>query len=357
MRQISVAVVYPIPFGSEGSFGGGERFAFELTRALARRCNARLVTIGASRRREMHDGVRIDTYRALWKPQPNNPLSLQFLRSLKDVDVIHCTSYSTLLTDLALLWGRTLGKRTFITDIGGGGYTTLARIFNVSRLATGLLPLSQFAAAQFTNHHTPSKVICGGVDTEHFSPDGVTARSGVVYVGRILPHKGLHTLIEAVPADVPLTLVGRPMHREYFATLKQLAEGRNVRFVTDAGDNRVLEELRRAAVAVQPAGLHDYYGNFNTASELWGLAVVEAMACGAPVVCTKVGAYPEVVEDGVSGVLVEPDNPQALGGAITGLLEDPARSARIGAAGRKRVCEMFTWDAVASRCLEAYAAA
>jgi glycosyltransferase involved in cell wall biosynthesis len=147
------------------------------------------------------------------------------------------------------------------------------------------------------------------------------------------------------------------MHKEYFAVLRKLAEGRNAEFVIDADDARVVDELRSAAVAVQPAGLHDYYGNFNTASELWGLSVVEAMACATPVVCTNIGAYPEVVEDGVSGIIVAPDNPRELGAAIRELLDDPQLAARIGSAARTRVTEKFTWDAVATRCLEAYEAA
>jgi len=357
VRRTKVAVVYPIPFGAEGSFGGGERFAFELTRALGRQCEARLVTIGSSHRRRVMNEVRVDTYRALCRPQVNNPLSFRFLQSLVDVDIIHCTSYSTLLTDFSLLWSRLSGKRAFITDIGGGGYTTLARLFNISRLASGILPLSNFASSQFKNPRARRTVICGGVDTDHFSPDNDAARNGVVYVGRLVPHKGIHDLIEAVPAEIELTLVGRPLHEDYFAVLRKLARDRNVKFVTDADDAQVVEILRAARVAVQPAGLRDYYGHFNNASELWGLSVVEAMACATPVVCTDVGAYPEVVEDGVSGIVVAPDNPAELGAAIRKLLDNPGLAARIGAAARTQVTEKFTWDAVASRCLQAYEAA
>jgi starch synthase len=96
------------------------------------------------------------------------------------------------------------------------------------------------------------------------------------------------------------------------------------------------------------------YGSETRVPELLGLALLEAMACGAPSVCTAVASLPEIVEDGVTGYVVPPNDPTALRAAIRCILDDPARAARMGEAARMRVLDKFTWPAVVRRCLDAY---
>jgi glycosyltransferase involved in cell wall biosynthesis len=78
--------------------------------------------------------------------------------------------------------------------------------------------------------------------------------------------------------------------------------------------------------------------------EGFGLTVLEAMAMARPVVATAVGGHPGIVRDGIDGVLVPPDDPGALATAVTGLLADPGRRARLGSAGRARALEEFPID-------------
>jgi glycogen synthase len=84
------------------------------------------------------------------------------------------------------------------------------------------------------------------------------------------------------------------------------------------------------------------------------LVVLEGWRSGRPVVATVRGGPPEIVTDGVDGVLVDPQDTPALAGAVLGLLDDPERADRIGAAGRRRV-EDFTWERVVDRYEELYA--
>jgi glycosyltransferase involved in cell wall biosynthesis len=89
-----------------------------------------------------------------------------------------------------------------------------------------------------------------------------------------------------------------------------------------------------------------------TLREAFGLAFLEAMAFGLPVVATAVGAIPEIVADGETGLLVPPRDPAALAAACAALLDDPSRARRLGEAGRARVTERFGWGVVAARILE-----
>jgi starch synthase len=88
--------------------------------------------------------------------------------------------------------------------------------------------------------------------------------------------------------------------------------------------------------------------------ELLGQTLLEGMACEAPAVCTRVASLPEVVEDGVSGIVVPPNEPSALGETLAWLHRHPQDGAAMGRAGRRRVLDRFTWPVVVHRCLDAY---
>jgi starch synthase len=105
---------------------------------------------------------------------------------------------------------------------------------------------------------------------------------------------------------------------------------------------------------VLPSVYRDREGRETLVPELLGQTLLEAMACGTPVVCTRVASLPEVVEDGVSGIIVPPNDPPALGAAIRWLRDHPVEAGRMGTAGRARVLERFTWDRVVRQCLAIY---
>ena len=198
-------------------------------------------------------------------------------------------------------------------------------------------------------------MIFGGVDTERFSP-GSAAEDSVLFVGRILPHKGIHDLISAVDPAVPLRIVGQPMDPAYLESLKELARGKQVTFVHDADDAALVAEYRRAACVVLPSVYKTPDGRTTQIPELLGQTLLEAMACGRPVICTEVASMPEVVVHLQNGFVVPPGNPRALAQAIDVVRADRAAAETMGRAGRERVLERFRWEQVVDRCLEAYAA-
>lgn len=352
-----VALVYPIPYGEDGLFGGGERYAIELATAMARSVDTVLVTTGRERRSLQRGALSVEVYPwiTLLRGRRQNPLALGFLESLRGVDVIHCLSYRTVLTDLSLLFARLTGKTAFITDVGGGGDLTLARLFDVTRWAHALLPISERAAREFPGGQRARHVIYAGVDVDRYRPGPEPRDRRVLFVGRLLPHKGINYLIEAVDATIPLTVAGRPYHPEYYRLLRQLAHGKDVTFITDAGDEDVLRLYRTSAVSVLPSVYHTIDGGYAPVPELLGFTLMEAMACATPVICTETGSLPEVVTDGVDGFVVPPNHPEALRERIAALLDDPIRARAIGEQARQTIARRFTWPGVVNRCLSAYA--
>jgi phosphatidylinositol alpha-mannosyltransferase len=89
--------------------------------------------------------------------------------------------------------------------------------------------------------------------------------------------------------------------------------------------------------------------------ESFGMVLLEAMASGAPVVASDIEGYHEVVDDGVQGVLVRAEDPDALASALVSLLRDPARRRTMSDAGREKA-QRYSWRVVAARVLEYYAA-
>ena len=335
--------------------GGGERYPTELSRAMSRYVPTTLVSFGARAVVRKDGNLTLKIYPALRYVDGKrvNPLSLRFLPDLAVARVVHCHQYQTIVTNLAVLAGWLLRKRSFVTDHGGGG-RNYARRLRIDERLTGFLPVSRFSAGLFPGLAAKSTPIGSGVDPDFFRPASVERQRSVLYVGRILPHKGIDYLIRAVRPDTPLRVVGRVYDDGYFAHLLRLAEGKRVAFVTDATDQDLVQEYSRATVSVLPSVYVTWDGVPRRMPELLGITLLESMACETPVVCTEVGGMPEAVEEGVTGFVVPPNDPDALADRLYRLLDDPTRARAMGKAGRQQVLDRWTWDHVARRCLRAY---
>jgi starch synthase len=207
------------------------------------------------------------------------------------------------------------------------------------------------------------KVIRNGIDTAEYTPDpgadvlqryGVDpARPAVIFVGRITRQKGLPVLLRAAahldPAAQLVLCAGQPDTEDLAAEVTELvndlrAARSGVIWLTGMLPKReVIQLLSHAAVFACPS-LYEPLGIVN----------LEAMACGTAVAGSRVGGIPEVVADGETGLLVPPDDPAALAGALNALVCDPALAAEMGAKGRKRVVADFGWPAIAAQTAALY---
>jgi glycosyltransferase involved in cell wall biosynthesis len=227
----------------------------------------------------------------------------------------------------------------------------------------------------FPHHADRCHTVFNGVDADLFHPPaahvGYSSQDLIVYLGRLSPEKGIHVLLDAfekvltVRPSARLELIGatyvapidfivsvnrdpvvRKLSRFYGKESyeeflqRRMRKGLATR-VTCAGDlahEDVADHLRLATLLVAPS-----------LSETFGLPVAEAMATALPVVASRTGALPELIEDQKTGLLVNCDDPTALAQAILRLLEDRRSAQELGLAARQRVLRFFTWDKSAEK--------
>jgi len=235
-----------------------------------------------------------------------------------------------------------------------------------------ILACSRFVAQEIRRLYPAAAARChelyNGVDDRFLQvASDPAASSNVLFVGRLCPEKGVHVLLSAMGRVSPrhpqasLSLVG-PLD----VSPKDFVDphGRDPMFngLTQyyGQPEAYYDLLRRQASALHGrATLHGRVANSEVGSHyakagifvfpsLWhepfGIPVIEAMAAGLPVVATRGGALPEVVVDGETGILVDRGDTDGLAAAIETLLGNPDLRARMGAAGRRRVQQLFTWD-------------
>ncbi|MFA5193511.1 MAG: glycosyltransferase, partial [Verrucomicrobiia bacterium] len=177
----------------------------------------------------------------------------------------------------------------------------------------------------------------------HPEPAAQDPQPTVVFVGRLVAEKDPMNLLEAlrlVAARLPqaqFEIIGNgPFKLEMEARIQSSSLESNIKLLPATADIR--PALRRAWVFVLPS-----------ASEASPNAIIEAMAMGLPVVATRVGGIPELVVDGITGLLVEPHNPASLAEAIVTLLTDETRRRQMGERGRQRILSHHSIQSMVSQ--------
>jgi len=223
------------------------------------------------------------------------------------------------------------------------------------------------------------ETVYNGVDADAFRPTSAGAPvddQRVLFVGRGSPEKGIDTLLDALESL-------RKRHPEAHLEMIGGVGAAPARYVADISDDPAVRELaplfgpvykerietRAASLgpgAVSIAGPTDHAEVVRAYQEsavfvfpsLWGepfgIPLVEAMACGLPVVASRGGGIPEIVEDGRTGLLFPRGDAAGLCQALDRLLSDPALRQRMGEAGRRRAEERFGWDRIAGELLGVY---
>lgn len=202
-------------------------------------------------------------------------------------------------------------------------------------------------------------VVPNGVDPTRLTPvDGADWRRQhglegaplLTTISRLVPRKGIDTVLEALPKiaeavpGVRYVVGGSGPDRSRLESLcRECGVGDHVKFVGRVPDGELNAAFSAADLFVMPARSDppDVEG--------FGLVFLEANACGTAVVGARAGGVPDAIVPGVTGELVEPDDPAQLADVVAGLLNDPKRTQALAAAGRQRVVDACNWDVVADQ--------
>jgi phosphatidylinositol alpha-mannosyltransferase len=274
-------------------------------------------------------------------------------RLLRDVpfDILHL--HEPLIPSasmLALVFSRCASLATFHAAREGGalGYRLARPLLAPLARKIDLRAVVSPAARDLVSRYFPGdyRVLPTGVDTSIFRPSGATLEGleadafNLVFVGRAEPRKGLEVLLRALPLvrevhpEVRLLVVGVDRPR---------SAGEGTEWLGRLPDELIPAAYRSARIMISPA----------LGMESFGIVLIEAMACGVPVVASDIPGYRAVLEDGVQGALFPPGDHLALANVLLRLIGDGEERERMAAAARARA-ERFSWDNLVEDVEEAY---
>jgi glycosyltransferase involved in cell wall biosynthesis len=229
--------------------------------------------------------------------------------------------------------------------------------------ATLTVTISKYSRRKITQLYgvdeTKIRIVPNGVDTQRFKPSkshesikhqtGIDNKLCVLFVGRLIPRKGLHYLVEAAKQIVKefsqtmFLIVGDgPLRNHLISYLDKLNLSSNFVFLGDVSEKALPALYNCADVFVLPS-----------IQEGQGIALLEAQATGKPIVAFDVGGVREAVLDKETALLVKPDS-RELAGALMKLLVNWSLREKMGHRGREFVVDRFSWDVCAQKMLQVY---
>jgi glycosyltransferase involved in cell wall biosynthesis len=233
-----------------------------------------------------------------------------------------------------------------------------------ARKATLVVTISKYSVKKIHQYYNVDaakiRIVPNGVDTERFRPEGncsetrqrigAAERQVVLFVGRLIPRKGLIYLVEAAKQvmkerrDALFVLVGNgPLRNSLEADVAAAGLAGNFLFLGDVSEKTLTELYHCCTVFALPS-----------IQEGQGIVLLEAQASGKPVVAFNVSGVAEAVRNGETGLLVKTADSVAMAEALLKLLADRALREKMGLAGRAFVCRELSWDVTAKKLLSVY---
>ncbi len=344
--------------------GGLERYLFEVTtRFDTEKWSAIVLTTGVGKELTVEKVGEVALYRLpISFTVSNTPFSfswfLQVKKLLKELnpDLINVHMPVPGLGDVVTLLKKrstplvvtyhtnSMKKGYFLLDLIVGLYESIPLRFLLWR-AHHIVCVSDSVREDFLSRYKhKSSTITPGVDTVRFIPDATKRKEGnilfVAGLGAKDEHKGLDILFNAfvlVKKKVPeaqLTIVGDGDKREWYERrTRELGIDDAVRFTGYLDGAALVEEFQKASLFALP-----------TKNESFGMVIAEAMATGLPVVSTRVGGVPLLVDHGTTGLLTEPGRVKVFASALIDLLQDKKKREGYGVKGMEKVSTLYSWE-------------
>lgn len=350
MKILIAASYYP------PAIGGLERYAAEMAK-VAQKANYEVVVICSGETKaitkEVSAGVSIYRIPTAFKLL-NTPINLRWYRMIKDIlvdeapDIINVHMPVPYLSDLVILASKripsivtyhsgSMKKRNFVAD-------KLIDIYErfllpiVLRKADRVICSSEFVRHTFLKKYLSKSVsISPGVDISEFTRRSVDPIDNkVIFIGNFsYGWKGLEYLIDAIKI-LPLTHLVVVGHGDPVESPRTV-------FLGMLRGRELVREIQSSKILVLPSVSN---------SESFGMVLIEAMACGVPVIGSNVGGIPDTIRDQEDGLLVEPRSVGSLAAAITQIIDDPLLATRLSEAAYEKVVNHYTWQVQGAKYLE-----
>lgn len=201
-------------------------------------------------------------------------------------------------------------------------------------------------------HNEKILVVPNGINEDILQIQRQNQKNGkikLLFIGRLVPQKGIDVLIKSIKNinsiyNIELNIIGEgKQKKEYFQLAKMLKISNFINFIGFTTEYTKIKYLMESDILIVPSR-----------SESFGITVVEGMSAELPVIGSAVGGIPELINHNKTGILVPPNNVQALANAIIDLIDNPDKRDRLGKAAKKFAKNNFTWRKRADRVEEIY---
>lgn len=372
------------------NIGGVASHVYELSKALCKqKIDVTLVTANRWNDEDIYqfelDGIKVVAFKYLGGSTAMNKILkikmvikiLLYIRSCdKQFDLFHWHGMFTVDGYVVLLLKKIFGVKNvwtnhtsyYLEDYQQGKYKKLNRLLSIpDQIIAPSMELCNKSWQKVTFNKENTHYIYNGVDNDKFRPQeknrlllkklGINENDKVILCTRRLEDKcGVRYLVQAMPmilkktSSVKLIIVGDyngPRERSDKEFIKQYIY-----------HNKLKENVLLLG-RVDNAKLPDYYSIADISvlpslMEAVSISGLESISSGVPLVGTKVGGIPEIIKDGVTGCLCEPQNSYDLADKINYILEDENRLAQMAEAARKYAIEKFSWDKIAKKTIKVY---
>jgi glycosyltransferase involved in cell wall biosynthesis len=345
--------------------GGLENYAYHIAKGLEDKYDWEIVVI-TSNHEEKKDRIEklnnIKIYKlSKWFKISNTPINPMWYLQIKNIikkekpNVINAHTPVPFISDITARvcndipfivtyhTGSMIFKGKLLVDLLIRFYESFILKVTLKK-AKKIICSSDFVRLGFLKDYANRTItITHGVDLNRFKHKISNFKNKILFVGnlkKVEKYKGLEYLLSAVNIitknikDVKLTIVGEGDCIIYYKKLcKDLEIERNVEFKGILYNKNLVEEYQKTNVFVSPS-------LFDSCP----LVLLEAMACKKPVIGTKIGGIPYVIDDEKNGLLVPPKNPEALAKAIIKILKNPKLAKKMGRNGYMNIMDNFTWN-------------
>jgi glycosyltransferase involved in cell wall biosynthesis len=342
---------------NENHFGGGESYPWRIFKALSKKTDVLYCVSSSLGKMPEHDGTELIDAHFLNLPpflNTHNPLpkfaglkKMKAILTRNDIDIVHLHNLRTVSTALWLFISKLNNRGKYKVILSDHGARLLPFPGLLTRFVDYYAPVSSFSAKVLNSYHKkPTFLIPPIIPAEFFrEAQGEKKDIDLLIYGRIAPWKRqdlalkvVEELVKSGNGSIKAVIAGGSVNRDYMDYLSRFVSKRclsnNVKFCLNVSDEEAKELLARSKLLLALSWTSDMYGHVYRLPELSSATILEAAAMGVPTIASAIEAFREVVADGESGYLVNPENTALIVSKVRELLLNSEETKNLGIIAR-----------------------